>query len=149
MFVPSKVFLAIQLLSCLSPKQGAAALSREHSSPNALAAPLRVLCIRAMKNRHSRKRHYGFDCSSYKEQLEHHLRHTEPGLPALRRKHDGISLSWILWQRLAAGVGAGNPRRVEEWKTEFWQIVRKASSVDQRRADGTFNERDERHRANQ
>jgi heme a synthase len=43
-------------------------------------------------------------------------------------------LSRILWQRLAAGVGAGNLRGIEEWKTEFWKIVRKASSVDQRLA---------------
>ncbi len=87
----------------------------------------------AVKNRHSRERLYGFACRNYKQKLELDLRYTQPGLPALRSEHDGISLSRILWQRLAPGVGAG-VRWTEEWGTAFWKIVRKASSVDKQLA---------------
>jgi CRP-like cAMP-binding protein len=68
----------------------------------------------AVKNRHNRERHYGFACRSYKYQLELDLRYTQSDLPALRSKHDGISLSRILSQRLASGVGAGDLRWIEE-----------------------------------
>jgi hypothetical protein len=103
----------------------------------------------AVKNRHSRERHYGFACPSYKQQLELDLRYTQPGLPALRSKHDGISMSRILLQRLASGVGASDQRWIEEGRNSFWEIVLKASTVDKAaRADGTFNERDERQRGN-
>jgi hypothetical protein len=84
----------------------------------------------AVKNRHNRERLYGFACHSYKPQLELDLRHTQPGLSSLRSKHDGISMSRILWQRLAPGVGAGDVRWIEWWGTAFWKIVLKASSVD-------------------
>jgi hypothetical protein len=57
---------------------------------------------------------YGFACCSFKHQLELDLCHTQPGLSALRRKHDGISMSRILLQRLATGMGARNVRWIEE-----------------------------------
>ena len=58
-------------------------------------------------------------------------------------------MSRILSQRLASGVGAGDVRWIEEWGTAFWKIVHKASTVDKAaRADGTFNERDDRQRGN-
>jgi len=37
-----------------------------------------------------------------------------PGLSALRRKHDGVQLSRSLSLRLASGVGAGDLRWIEE-----------------------------------
>ena len=92
----------------------------------------------AVKNRHNRERHYGFACCSYKHQLEVDLRYTQPRLPTLRGKHDGISLSRILSQRLAPGVGAGDVYWVKEWGSAFWKIVRKASSVDNRLAQRDF-----------
>ncbi len=53
-------------------------------------------------------------------------------------------MSRILLQRLASGVGASGQRWIEEWKSAFWEIVRKASTVDKAaRTDVTFNERDE------
>jgi hypothetical protein len=53
-------------------------------------------------------------------------------------------MSRILLQRLASGVGARDQRWVEEWRSAFWEIVRKASTVDKAaRTDVTFNERDE------
>src|SRR6267143_847841 len=56
-------------------------------------------------------------------------------------------MSRSLSQRLASGVGAGDVQWIEESRTAFWEIVRKASSVDNTaRADGTFPERDERQR---
>jgi len=48
-------------------------------------------------------------------------------------------LSRILRQLLAAGVGAGNLRRIEEWKTALWKIVCKGSSVGQRLAQTGFS----------
>ena len=40
----------------------------------------------AVKNRQSRERHYDFAGTTYKLHLELDLRHTEPGLSALRRE---------------------------------------------------------------
>jgi hypothetical protein len=53
-------------------------------------------------------------------------------------------MSRILLQRLASGVGARDQRWIEEWRSAFWEIVRKASTVAKAaRTDVTFNERDE------
>src|SRR5437660_1104559 len=41
-------------------------------------------------------------------------------------------MSRILSQRLASGVGARDLRWIEEWRTAFWKIVRKASTVEKR-----------------
>jgi len=60
------------------------------------------------------RRHYDFACTNYELHLKLDLRHTEPGLSALRRKHDGVQLSRSLSQRLASGVGTGDLRWIEE-----------------------------------
>jgi hypothetical protein len=48
-------------------------------------------------------------------------------------------MSRILSQRLASGVGAGIVRWIEEQRTAFREIVRKASSVDKAAPDGEAN----------
>src|ERR1700720_1251618 len=54
-------------------------------------------------------------------------------------------MSRLLSQRLASGVGAGNVRWIKEGRTAFWEIVRKASSVNKAaRADGAFGSRHQR-----
>jgi hypothetical protein len=78
--------------------------------PNAPAVPAYGSVPLAVNNRHSRERRYGFDCSSSRPELELDLRYAQPGLSALRSKHDGVSMYRLLSQRLAAGVGAGNVR---------------------------------------
>ncbi len=56
-------------------------------------------------------------------------------------------MSRPLSRRLASGVGAPDQRWIEEWRSAFWEIVRKASTVDKAARTGvTFNERDERQR---
>ena len=52
----------------------------------------------------------------------------------MRRKHDGISMSRILWRRLASGVGARDLGWIEESRATFWETVRKASIVEERAA---------------
>src|SRR5258707_15698382 len=56
-------------------------------------------------------------------------------------------MSRPLSRRLASGVGARDQRWIEEWRSAFWEIVRKASTVDKAARTGvTFKERDERQR---
>ena len=38
-------------------------------------------------------------------------------------------MSRILSQRLASGLGAGDQPWVEEWRSAFWEIVRKAQKA--------------------
>ena len=90
-------------------------MSTGRSPQNAPAAPrLRFYAFDGEEPPERWERHYGDVCPSWKQQHELSLRDTQLGLSALRRKHDGVSMSRSLPQRLASGVGAGNVRWIEE-----------------------------------